>query len=251
MTRGKQTGTDIEALNAGLAVGAGEDYVPPDVVEELGPKSVAELVRLGRLGDRLKDATRIRNGWVWMMLRRKVGHGEFKKTIQAEKLHYFEVWGDMCYARAVQRFPGLAGKVTGRAIRHVLSLSEPQINKIEESITGIPAEEAKKLTRSWIEKEYRKIQMEKQKPHKKRPPIDLPDDEKWDAFSKIIVEAIDALGRISVAEIDPAWYDHIFKYKLTDKLGKVYGAAIEKLHPIDEIRKRAEIVHAPGYGARS
>jgi len=249
--RGKQNGTEIEALNAGLAVGAGEDYFPPDVEIELLRKTVDELIALGRLGERVKDATRIRNGWVWMMLRRKVGHGNFKKTVEAHKLKYFEVWQDMCYARAVQRFPGLTGKIAGRAISHVLSLTAPQINKIEEQITGIPAEAAKKLTRSWIEKEYRKIQGEKQKPRKPRPPIDLPDDEKWDAFSKIIVEAIDALGRISVAEIDPAWYDHIFKYKLTEKLGKVYGAAIEKLHPIDEVMKRAQIVHAPGYGARS
>jgi len=250
MTRGKRTtGTEIEALDAGLSVGAGQDYIPPTVAEELGPMTRRELVDLGKLGDRLKDAVRIRNGWVWMMLRRKVGHGSFKKTVEEEKLKYFEVWQDMCYARAVQRFPGFAGKIAGDCIRHVLTLPAENLYKIEEQITGIPADEAKKLTRSWIEKEYRKIQMEKQKPRKKHPPVDIPQDEKWDKFSDLIVKAIEALGAISVAEFDPAWYEHVFKYKFAEKLGRVYGAAIEKLHPIEEVMKRAETIHAPGFAA--
>lgn len=206
--RGKQReGEQLEALSAGLAVARGEDYVPPEVVQDLEPKSVDELVELGKLGDRLKDAVRVRNGWVWIMLRRKVGHGKFKKTIEEYRLRYNEVWQDMCYARAVQRFPGLAGKITGHAIRHVLSLTGPQINKIEEQITGIPAAEAQKISRSWIEKEYQKIQQEKAKPRKERPMPELPSD-----LDSLIAKAQSALRLIAELKLTPAEHERARRY---------------------------------------
>lgn len=204
----KSDSKEIEALNAGLVTAQGEDYIPPDVEEILEPKSVEELVEQGKLGDRLKDAVRVRNGWVWIMLRRKVGHGNFKATIEEHRLKYNDVRQDMCYARAVQRFPGFAGKITGHAIRHILTLPESAIHKIEEQITGIPAKEAEKITRGWIEKEYHKIQAEKERPKRKKVYADAaPSD-----LGPLVADALSALMKIAELELPPHEHTQAKKY---------------------------------------
>lgn len=209
--RGKTTGgKDIEALNVGFALAKGDDYVPPEVEKELEPKSAEDILSLTDLGDRLEDAVKVRNGWLYIMLRRKVGHGNFKNYLEAHHKPYKRAWDCMCYARAVQRFPGLAGLITGRAIRHVLALGAPEINQIEEQITGIPADEAKKISRSWIEKEYRKIQAEKDRGKKRKTNYaDVTPTE----LDSLVAKAQSALLLIYDLKLSPDEYERAARYR--------------------------------------
>lgn len=209
--RGKQPGKELEALKAGLAVAKGEDYIPPEVEEQLVDKTPEDLLELGEMGQRLENAVKVRNGWVYIMLRRKVGHGNFKKYLQEHDRPYMKVWECMCYARAVNRFPGLSGALAGRALRHVLSLPVDEIHKIEEQITGIPAEEAKKISRNWIEKEYRKIQAEKERP--KRKAREVNDDDLPTELDSLVADAQEALIKIYELKISQKHHERAARYR--------------------------------------
>lgn len=151
---------EIVRLEEGLAQ-AGEDWLPKAIETELEPKSPEDLLCLTNYGDRLEDAVKIRNGWIYIMLKRKVGHRHFQKYLEDHRRSYWRARDCMNYARAASRHPALAGAIAGHSIRYVLALPEPEIHKLEEAITGIPADEAKKITRDWLEREYQNIQSEK------------------------------------------------------------------------------------------
>lgn len=160
----------------GLALATDEDLIPKPTEADLESMSNEEVLRLVPLGDcREENAIKIRKGWVYIMIRRKVGHGNFKKYLDKHNVNYFKAWESLCYAIVAARHPALAGVVTGRAIRQVIRLPESEINKIEEQITGIPAKEAAQIALKWIEKEFDRIQKEKRaraRPRKPRPKIE-------------------------------------------------------------------------------
>lgn len=174
----KKPHDETEILSANLDIV--EEKFSREIEAYLDTKETGDLWALVEQGERLKDAVKIRNGFVYLALKRKVGHTFFKKELAERGKKYPEVWDCMCYARAVQRFPGFAGKLTGHAMRHILQVPSDAVLRIESSITGIPADDAKKITREAIEVEYRKIQAEKQTgKHRKsdnRQPADLPTD---------------------------------------------------------------------------
>ncbi len=251
---------EIERLEEGLAR-AGGDWLPKTIEVELGPKSPEDLLRLTDYGDRLEDAVKIRNGWLYIMLSRKVGHGNFKKYLEDHRRPYHRVNDCMNYARAVARHPALSGALAGRALRRILALPEPEIHKLEEAITGIPADESKKISRDWIEREHRKIQEEKeergQKRRKRSPEAQAKfekiaeqiarerQEAQWTEFSNRWGEACRALNRLAASvDIDlfkqQGWFDRIFDQGLVRKMGICYDGAISKMNPIDEFLKRKE-----------
>ena len=264
--RGKQPG-ELESLEAGLAdIGDGTGLIPDAVKADLEQKSAKELLDLAQLGDRLEDAVKIRSGWIYLMLKQKVGHKHFKKYLEEHHVRYFKAWECMCFARAAARHPALTGKLIGRSLRSVLALPEPEIHKIEEQITGIPAEEAAKLTRRWIEKEYREIQKEKARPRRGKPLSDeeiariqadlarRKQDAAWENVFRLWTDAVGALGQLADAaekiDMQERHFDEVFKRNMMAPLAAQFDRLVHKWRPIEEIQKRAEVIERPSFAAR-
>lgn len=157
--------TVLEQIDAGLAtfIDIEKTPLPKGLEERFGQMSVESLLEIDDLGLRLDTAVKVQRGFIWIMIKRKTAHGDFKKFVHDQGRKYQEIWNCMCYARAYQRSPDVGKFFTKRMVPHLLQLSSDKVASIEEAIIGLPAEQAKKVTRDFIEAEYTKIQEEKQR----------------------------------------------------------------------------------------
>ncbi|HWP58991.1 MAG TPA: hypothetical protein VNL14_13950 [Candidatus Acidoferrales bacterium] len=241
--RGKKSGTELETLSRGL--GSAED---PYQLKELLQRGVDDLAQEVEKRIRYTAAEMVTQGRYFMAIKEQLKHGEWEPFIQKRKWSPFYVRTCMRLLEVAARFPQALHLPPGRVTDRLLNLPMP---KIETILAETPPEAVKKLTPWDLEKIYndKKLEKSRSKP-KKQKQIQAPaglEDEKWTAFTLLYTEALTALTQLADAEIKPEWYDRIFDLEMVKKLGAVYTRLIAKMHPVEEVRKRAEVRHAPGF----
>jgi len=227
--------------------------LPKDVEEKFGDMSVEDLLHIDALGEVIDNAVRIQRGFVWILIKRKRGHGDFKNFVQSQGKKYMTVWNWMCRARAYQRCREVAKYISQSTVRHLLFLTDEKAYEIAELCTGVPAEEAKKVAEDEIEAEYIKIQQEKQsgKPARVAPPVPIYPEADWNEINRLWVAAIAALAalnaRLEKTPFPLEWFDRVWDIDMLGKVGRQYDELIGYLHPIEEVEKRATIVPRPRF----
>lgn len=255
--RGRSGGELIE-LERGLA-NAKELH---DLISQLQSQPPARLFQSARYYTQWTGFHMSIAGIYFLALKEKVGHGNFKKYLGEKQFRYMFAWECMKAAHVVSRHE-LFGKLrSSRAFRQLISLPEPHQGALANELRDIPADRLDDLMPDLIQKRYDEIrEAEMSGRRKKRDPERLAKinaqikaesaDEKWMEFCRQWGECRSAMGRFSKylddVEIEADWYDRIFGQELLEQLGGVYGKIASRMHPIEEIQKRAEIIEAPGY----
>jgi hypothetical protein len=244
----RKPSTELQVLEAGL--GQVED---PYMLKDLLPFTLIELAELVRKQVRYSAFTMIRAGQVFMAIKKKLGHGEWEKFVIDQHWSWAYVRASMKLLEVAARFPQTLHIAPGRATDRMLHLPMAQIETLFEDMTP---EAIKKLTPWDIERIYDAKRDELRKTHRTKKPIDpsILDQEKkereeaeWAEFMDIYGAADKAIHKLSLVKIKPEWFDRIFKHLLIKKLGRTWDRMAKNINPVEEVLKRAEIVHVRGF----
>ncbi len=260
---------EVAALDAGLRnVEGGLDFIPVEVEATLKDLGLDELHRLFRVGCSMACVLMAQKGWVLMMIKRKVGFGNFKDHLRAQRFDYTYATMCMNVARAIAKHPALANIGDVKVLRRIAYLPDQTQAEIEVEL-NVPEnvfENGKLVKRNrhwkdlrpWVLLRIASDLREQAKKPRKKLTVD-PDlgkdemaDKPWMDLCKLFNKAVGAMNLLADAadnlEMRPEYFDRIFERNMLRALMAPGDKLIRKWHPIEEVEKRAEIIHAPGIG---
>jgi hypothetical protein len=258
---------ELAVLDAGLKEReVGLDYIPAEIEARLDGKSLDELHELLRRGMNIVSLLLAQKGWTLMMIKRVVGHGNFKAHLHSIGFNYVYAAQCMKVAQAIGKHPALAHINDTNLMRRVAYLPDHSQQDIEVKLKVKSALDDSSTTytdlRPWI-LERIASDMKAEDQMKRRKPLSAEklaaiealskkvaterSEKKWAAFEDDVLAALQALGKLAKYDIEPHWFDRIFEHDLLPKLGRVFDAIAQKMHPIEEIQKREKVIRAPGF----
>jgi hypothetical protein len=252
----------MAALDAGLKnVEAGLDLIPPDVEEALKDLGLDELHRLFRVGCNMACVLMAQKGWVLMMIKRKVGHGNFKAHLREQRFDYSYAIMCMNIARAIAKHPALAKIGNLKVLRRIAYLPEQTQAEIEIGLTApesvVENGKVVKKQRHW--KDLRPwvllriaadLKQQARKPRKQTAadPARLERlqkenmDAAWVVVRECWGEAVAAICKLVAAaesvQMKPEYFDEVFDNKWCGQLGRRLDRLSEILTPYEEIKRR-------------
>ena len=229
-----------------------------DVIEKLASENRAEdLYEKGVYYVRWTGHMKAVAGIYFLALKQKVGHGPFGKLFLNAPVSYMTAWECMKAARVVSEHPIFGGLRSSRAFRALLLLSAPDQKALADEMKDVPEDQVGELLPDKIQKRYNQLKSPgtESKPEGKCQPSPdraIPsEDAEWSEIWSLYKNALSAMSllakKLESTEMKPAWFDQVFEQKMVRGIGEFYEVMIEKFHPVEEVTKRAEIRHVPGF----
>jgi hypothetical protein len=249
----KTKADELQQLERGLAGASLRD-----VVGKLASENKAEdLCGKGVYYVRRSGYTMAIAGIYFLAMKEKMGHGPFKKSFRNAPVSYMTAWTCMKAARVVSEHPVFGELRSSRAFRELLLLPAPDRKALADAMENIPEGQIGEFLPEKIQKRYAQLkshrtESESESKHRPLPGRSIPaEDREWSEIWSLYVKAFSAMSllakKLESTEIKPAWFDQIFEQKMVREIGKFHEVMIEKFHPIEEVTKRAEIRHVPGF----
>ena len=259
-----QKSKELAKLEEGLA--QSKDLT--DIISSLQPQSAHQLFSKALYYTKWTGFMMSVAGIYFLALKEKTGYGSFKKYLGDHRFLYHHAWECMKAAHVVSRHE-LFGKLrSSHSFRKLLSLPEPDQDKLAAELKEIPTDRLDEMLPSLIQKRYDEIRDEERKarPHKGKPLSDeevarlqadlarRKQDGAWENVFRLWTDAVGALGQLADAaekvDMQERHFDEVFKRNMMAPLATQFDRLVHKWRPIEEIQKRAEVIERPSFAAR-